>query len=230
MTPLHATEVPDSLARLIDTAHDLRMTVAMQAAKQWRAESGGLLVLSGPVGTGKSLAAVWALWDWRVATARRDPWGKLRYLHDGRMWVAAPHLARMKGWGEDIEQVERVGFLVIDDLGEEDATEKTLTRIGNVTTARFAHGLHTVITTNLNAPTFRARYGDRLIDRLRDCGLDSDGKARWWVKCDGESLRGTPKPRPIPQDTVSEPEPEDRDPLTGEELEQQASDFLRSIQ
>ena len=211
----------------VSSDYTLRLTVALQAAQEWRRCAAPLLVLSGPVGTGKSLAAAWALWDWWVASARRNPWGKLVY-HEGRCWIAAPHLARLQAWSEDVQAIEAAPILVLDDLGEEEATPRILSLISGVITTRFAEQRPSIITTNLDGKTFRDRYGERLIDRLRESGLRQDGKARWWIKCDGKSLRGTVeperKPPPPPDPTESEAEQ-----LEGDEVGSMAQAFLRSI-
>lgn len=193
-------------------------TTALDAAISWRASGSMMLVLAGDVGTGKSLAAAWALHDWLVQTTPRNPWGQ-RIPSEVRLWIAAPHFARLAPWGDHVVELERVGMLVVDDLGEEEASPKALGMVSALITTRQSNGLPTIITTNLDGETFQERYGQRLIDRLRQSGLreGADGKqrAKWWIRCTGESMRGKTTPRPRPPVDVEPPVLEDEGPLYG---------------
>lgn len=201
MTFAKTTQVPEEHAEPIDRGDRLQVTTALQAAQDWRSSSSRLLVLSGPVGTGKSLAAAWAVHDWCRCNAKRNPWGQLVYPN-GQLWIGSSRLAKMlsstlKACVEAVASLEKQGILVVDELGEEVDAAQSAAAIASLITTRFAHNRHTIITTNCGGPTFRERYGERLVDRLRGCGLREDGTARWWVTCAGESLRGriTPQPR-----------------------------------
>ena len=183
---IHAQPIVDNL--------QLRETMAMAGARRWRAAGAYMLVLSGKVGTGKSLAAAWAAADYLRATATENPWGRLVYF-SGRLWVSSPHLSRFAPWSEELVELEAADFLVIDDLGEEEATPRTLATISSLLTTRDSNARPTIITTNLDGATFKSRYGERIIDRLRQSGT-SDGKADWWIRCTEESLRGRIEPQP----------------------------------
>jgi hypothetical protein len=187
------THVPRKYADPIERGHGLQTTSAVQAVTQWRTEQATLIVLSGEPGTGKSMAAAAVLHRWWRETAPVNPWGKLQ-PHDGRLWIAAVHLARLQPWSEDVQALEVPGMLVLDDLGEEEGTPKAIAMVSDLITTRFGEDKATVITTNLDGSTFIGRYGTRITDRLRECGLDDRGKAKWWVKCSGESLRGRVQP------------------------------------
>lgn len=203
-----STKTPRRHADPVQYGHHMQPTTPLAAVREWVGTDAGLLVLSGHVGTGKTLAAAWGLYEWWTTSAPRNPWGN-RVLADGRHWVAAQHLARMAAWSQELSELEQRGMLVVDDIGEEDATPKALAIVSGLLTARISEGLRTIITTNLDGATFRARYGERLIDRLRECGLDDNGKARWWIKCTGESLRGRVTPTPVDREEIDdEPEPE----------------------
>jgi hypothetical protein len=198
MIPFHRTHVPPKYADPLDLGWTLAPTDALTAATAWSRSGAALLAFAGPVGTGKSMAAAWALRDWWLATATVNPWGQ-RVPYDGRLWVAAPHLGRLAPWADEVQALDGAdapGMLVLDDLGEEEATPRSLAMLSSMLTSRFAQGCATIITTNLDGSTFRDRYGARLIDRLRECGLDERGKAKWWVTCGGESLRGRVEPQP----------------------------------
>lgn len=124
------------------------------------------LILAGPVGVGKSLAAAWLL-------------AKL-----GGKWIRAADLVRIKG-DEDPTEAAAVGSpVVIDDLGQEHvgASDYALSTIDRVLSARYDANQITIITTNLNRADFRRRYSARLDDRINECGA--------YVECLGKSLRG----------------------------------------
>lgn len=72
-------------------------------------------------------------------------------------------------------------LLVLDDLGRERITEWTIERLTSVLDARWSNDKRTVITTNLPGDKFVERYGDPIVDRIRD-GL-------WTVAITGESRR-----------------------------------------
>lgn len=195
-------DAPQHHALPLERGDKLQNTPALDAAQKWRRTTATLLVLAGPVGTGKSLAAAWTLHDWWIEELRaaRDD---CRRYYEGQCWIAAPHLARMRKWDEAVAKLERAPMLVLDDLGHESSTDAAAELVQSVVTTRFAEERPTVITTNLDQKTFRPRYGERIVDRVRECGLDENGHARWWVRCSGESLRGKqePKRRELPGDT-----------------------------
>ena len=78
-------------------------------------------------------------------------------------------------------------FLVVDDLGTEPLDDKgwALANIAALIDARYDSTAKTVITTNLDAGQFKARYGasdgGRLVDRLRESAE--------FVQFDGASMR-----------------------------------------
>lgn len=121
------------------------------------------LALGGAVGVGKSVAAAW-------------------WLLQGGRWARAADLAR-----PDDELWSRLcgsARVVLDDVGEEyaGASGYATARVAELLAHRHAHGLATVLTTNLNRAEFAARYGARVDDRLRERGK--------WIGLVGESLRG----------------------------------------
>lgn len=121
-----------------------------------------LLVLAGPPGVGKSLAAA-------VPLERNTG-----------VYVTAPDLAQLDGPAEKCKSVD---WLVIDDLGTEHVGGGgfAISRLVGVIVARFEERLPTIVTTNLVRPDFTSRYGDRIEDRLHGGGR--------YVALVGESLR-----------------------------------------
>jgi hypothetical protein len=100
---------------------------------------------------------------------------------------------------------------VVDDLGEELRSEESVAMISSLLTTRHGNRLPTIITTNLNGAAFKSHYGERIANRVRQSGLDENGKAKWWVRCVGPSLRGAIEPfardftEPDPGDPGEEP-------------------------
>ncbi len=108
------------------------------------------LVLSGPTGAGKTVAAGWLV-------------AKL----EGRM-VTAHQISRMdKFSAEAMGPLEAASCLAIDDLGVEylDPKGVYLSALDGLLNARYAALLRTVITTNLDGASFKKRYGARIYRR-----------------------------------------------------------------
>lgn len=206
--------VPKIHAEPVLSGSELIDTTAVEAARAWKFSQATLLVLAGDVGTGKSLAAAWALWDRLVMSTPKNPWGQ-KIAPDVRLWIAAPHLARLTAWSDEVAECERSPLLVLDDLGEEEASPKSIAILSSLITTRMANGLPTIITTNLDQKTFRDRYGERIIDRIRQSGLDENGKSKWWVRCTGPSLRGKVEPKPVDRSTDDVEVPEEVGPRYG---------------
>ena len=130
-----------------------------------------ILVLSGPPGRGKSVAAC----AWLTMPSR---------VHVSKRWLSAGSLARGYAYDADaFDGLARAGRLVIDDLGTEyqDQKDRYLATLLELLQQRFAHERPTCITTNLGAEEFKTRYEDRLASRIRE-----DGK---FFACDGDDLR-----------------------------------------
>lgn len=68
----------------------------------------------------------------------------------------------------DIGQFMAAPVLVIDDLGAERTSEWTSEQMFRLAHYRNVHCLPTIITSNLNGPQLRERYGDRVIDRFTE--------------------------------------------------------------
>lgn len=145
-------------------------TPALDAVSRWlAARQRPVLVLTGGVGAGKTLAALWAL--------TRVP-GDL---------VPARELARRHDpWGEDrqagVKPLDlRHRLLVLDDLGTEREDARFMPALEDVLDSRQS-GVRTLITTNIKPKDIRARYGDRFADRLREVATS--------VQVETQSMRG----------------------------------------
>jgi len=150
---------------------DLRMTQARVAVM-----AGGfyVLVLSGKVGNGKTVAACgWLLGG---LEDRTPP-----------LFVSAARLSRWDRYDNAaMDRLLMASRLVIDDLGEEfnDTKGNFLAVLDETISDRLANNRATVITTNLDLEQFTERYGLRIRDRIKESGR--------WVEFIEPSMRGTP--------------------------------------
>lgn len=124
-----------------------------------------LLVLSGGVGVRKSGSACWAL-------VKRPG----RYVKASRLSaLASSHLDDERAL---YSSLFRCQTLVIDDLGGEYVDDKGffVKVIAELVDERYERKLVTIITTNLDAAKFKATYGERVADRIRERGRFVDIK------------------------------------------------------
>lgn len=157
-------------------AHETQAMVAM-------ADPGLLIALSGGPGTGKTTAA--SAWLYRWATDETNWRYRQEFSEHGEfvgvrlfrgvagMFISSAKLARWPHYEEEkVKQLTSVTRLVIDDLGAEYLDEKGfyLSLLDEVINERYAHRLPTLLTTNLTADAFKGRYGERIADRIRECG------------------------------------------------------------
>lgn len=118
-----------------------------------------LLVLSGGTGCGKTLAACWPLLESR-----------------GRVVLAADMaMMRPNTWWRDRDRVldlERIGLLIIDDLGVEPASLRAdfAQMLDKLLSKRAGNRLRTIITTNDNSDRFEMLYGGRVWSRIAESG------------------------------------------------------------
>lgn len=144
-----------------------------------------LLVLSGTRGVGKTSAAAW----WLLQP--REP---SKYVSTmAPRFIDSTALARFDKYDDaKMRELERASALVIDDLGVEydDKHGNFRASLDGLVNSRYAACLPTVITTNLTASDFKARYGERIADRIREAGR--------YVELTGVSLRQTTKVKAVP--------------------------------
>lgn len=137
-----------------------------------------ILALSGPPGIGKTTAAAW----WLLEGHRRSSTDWVQTTAD--RFVTAAELARWPRYDEGrMRDLSRARALVIDDLGVEYADKRGAftSMVDEVINLRYGNELPTLITTNLPGAEFKARYGERLADRIREVGE--------FMELPGESLR-----------------------------------------
>ena len=150
-------------------------TEAVEALRDELNAGARFVILSGGVGVGKSVAAAW--WLHRAL--------EMNHGAADVTWLHAHQLARLTGYDSvaQLDAVESCDFLVVDDLGLEylDAKGWLATAIDSLVYQRHGNRRLTVCTTNLKVDEFRARYGARVADRIRQCGV--------FVEVAGTSLR-----------------------------------------
>lgn len=155
---------------------EMAETQALVDARGALSLSLALLVLSGLRGCGKTTAAAW----WLV---QKRPPAKYVRTSEAR-FVDATQLARWPKYDDaKMAELERASALVIDDLGVEYDDKHGAFRsfLDGLVNSRYAACLPTLVTTNLRADEFRARYGERIADRIREAGR--------YVELAGESMR-----------------------------------------
>lgn len=150
--------------RSVVSGRGLDSTKSIEALRAWQTArmTPPWLVLAGPKGCGKSVAAACAVADYT---------GGAFYLPSAK--VVPTFAAR---YGDALEHRERVvscGFLVLDDPGSMDETPAELALIGNALVelldARKTPRRATILTTNLTRRALFERYrNDRLPDRLME--------------------------------------------------------------
>lgn len=161
---------------------ELEPTEALAAVREWGLGQQTFLLLSGGVGTGKSLAAASAVLEALKAYQRAR-------------FVSVADLSRMC-YGREAEErilaIQRTPLLVLDDLGREQLHDGWRPMFEGLIDHRWKNKLRTIITTNLppnagpNRQSIRGTYGERVADRIRhDCLI---------AKCVGESLRNAEAP------------------------------------
>ena len=153
---------------LLVCLHGTETSQAIAAVKQWLT-GGGLYVLAGPRGTGKSVASAW----W---AARRNA-----------TYVAAAAAGDFKAQ----DDLLAASALVIDDLGAQGSTgDVVIQRVAALLLQRHAEGRPTLITTNLSREDLGDLLdGDHRRSRLLD-RADEDGG----IMVITERLRGKDTP------------------------------------
>lgn len=177
----------EEVARAIARGH-LEDTRALRGVRWWHEDPRGIrtltLVLLGPVGTGKTYAAAWAIAGNASAA-----------------YVKARELCRLyrSEWGPEREAWERllrVDLLVVDELGTERELDLARAAWCEALDERHAAGLRTLGLGNLDRAGFEARCEARALSRLEQRGIvvelnDTHDRRRKQRQIAGTAERGT---------------------------------------
>lgn len=130
-----------------------------------------IMILSGPKGCGKTVAAAW--------------WA-LRHRPMPAFLRASTFAASSRYSRDDRERWMGAAALVLDDLGAEYADGKGsfLVDLDELVDVFYGDCRPLLITTNCGVDAFKARYGERIADRIRECGV--------FFEWSGPSFRGRP--------------------------------------
>lgn len=153
--------------RAIDAAMAPTDTAAMRVLASHAWDARPIVVLAGKVGCGKTVAA----------TAHFLGLG-------GAVFIRATEFAAASRY--DAEARKRLASargVLLDDLGQEfnDAKGSFLTDLQELVDVCYGDYKPLIITTNLEAKEFAARVGNRIVDRIRECGA--------FLVVEGETLR-----------------------------------------
>lgn len=153
MARVAALDIPVEYLDLV-TSEQFQPTEATAAVADVR----GLVILGGGVGCGKTAAACSWLYSGRAG---------------GGLFLKAQRLARWPRYDNaQMDRVLGIPRLVIDDVGAEfqDKFGAFQSLLDEVIDGRVSNRRATVMTTNLPADEFRARYLERIADRIRGSG------------------------------------------------------------
>lgn len=177
---LEAMGVPARIVRALATDSFVE-TECVTVVRAFQATRAGVLVLSGSVGCGKSVAAAWGLQhNTRTEVLRCvgiDP--VERVVHGSGQWVAASSLVEASDFSDAFwRPLRKVQLLVIDEAGAErlDARGRALGNFTELLRRRYDDSRRTIVTSNLPparwVETYCAGDGGRLRDRLAEAELD----------------------------------------------------------
>lgn len=144
------------------------------------------LLLLGKPGTWKSGSACWAITQW------------LGSFH----FVSSPEFCRLStSRTEENEKAYRYAFktelLIFDDLGTENHSDWNTGKISELVSHRYDACTKTIITSNLSVAEFKVRYGERLVDRIKETGIvvELAGASKRGNRS-GKGRRSTDEPSP----------------------------------
>lgn len=157
--------------RSLDAAAAAFETEALGVVRRWRGDSAlTWLVMCGPKGTGKSVAATWLV---REVINAGDSAAFRRVSELAK-------LSQFEAGAAELEHLKHVHLLVLDDFGAELLTDYARAQLFEVLDHRHENYERTIITSNLSwlpttrdgayTPGLAERLGERLVDRVKQAG------------------------------------------------------------
>lgn len=158
-------------ARALKALEGSKDTEAMRATS---AAPSSVMLLSGPPGTGKTVAAV-AMAHRHMTKAMQDnPERTKESPQRTALFVRAVTVARLSAYGaetqEAVNHLTSTRLLILDDLGSEFASPVWDMLLFEILDVRHGDMRPTIITTNLGRDSLRERYGQRFAERIREGG------------------------------------------------------------
>ena len=137
------------------------LELAFQVAKSYAAEPSGWLFLTGKFGCGKTHLAA-AIANEIIQKGTRTLFLTVPDLLD---WLRFAFGAQEVTFEERFSEIREVPFLILDDLGTQNATPWAEEKLFQIINHRYVNHLPTVITSNLDVAEIDDRISSRLNDR-----------------------------------------------------------------
>lgn len=148
------------------------------AKRIYEGETVESLILTGKVGTGKTMIATCM-----INSLYKSKRVKIIKLADMLRYIKGAYQSGAEYTEHQaIEGFSKFDLLVLDEVGASRETDNDKLLIFDVIDGRYQNMLPTVIISNLNIEGIKEALGDRVVDRLRDGGGNMIG-------CDWESFR-----------------------------------------
>jgi DNA replication protein DnaC len=137
------------------------LEVAFNTAQNYSHKLNGWLLIMGDFGCGKTHLAA-AIANEVVAHNIETLFLTVPDLLD---WLRFTYSSKETTYEERFEEIRNIRFLVLDDLGTQNATPWAREKLFQIINFRYIHQLPTVITTNLEMTQIEDRISSRLQDR-----------------------------------------------------------------
>ena len=165
-----ATYIEEQYRTIIETELDEITIQHIKAAatgltetKRWG------LIAAGQTGNGKTTLLKALNYALNLAHKEYDPGEQMRKYYSVMFRTAKQLVEQIKN-PEDVAEIAALGFVFIDDLGEEPTNVQrycnTMTPIIDLIERRYENKAYTFISTNLNYTQLKDKYGARIADRI----------------------------------------------------------------